>query len=128
MELQLYPCIPMNARISKRQCEINRVGLAHRPARAGKPAQVERLPCLSCTGCPGLASDPQPIIVSMPVDTAPTEAATPVFMLPPKRRGRSAQGAIRRQPEASLMPIELQQQILARTMSLIQIKRLARAR
>jgi len=38
----------MNARISRRQCEINRRGMPPGPSQAAKA------PCLSCDGCSGL--------------------------------------------------------------------------
>lgn len=93
--ITLGTCIPLNARISQRQCDINRKGLPYKPAKPGQPAQPQRPPCLSCTGCPGLSSlqtaDVQLIIVSKPVDTAPVEALVPVLPLPPKKRGGGTQ-------------------------------------
>ncbi|NJD38751.1 MAG: hypothetical protein FIA89_10605, partial [Geobacter sp.] len=87
-------CIPLNARISQRQCDINRKGLPYKPARLGQLAQAQRPPCLSCAGCPGLYSlqtaDVQLMIVSKPADVAPVEALVPVLPAPPKKRGGGA--------------------------------------
>lgn len=133
--ITLGTCIPLNARISQRQCDINRKGLPYKPSRPGQPAQPQRPPCLSCNGCPGLDSlqtaDLQLFIVSKPVDTAPVEALVPVLQLPLKKRGghsKARQNAKKQQPEVSLMPLQLQQQILNRTIAMLQTKRPARTR
>jgi len=133
--ITLGTCIPLNAWISQRQCEINRNGVPYKPARSGQPAQPPRPPCLSCTGCPGLASlhtaDLQLIIVSKPIDTAPVEALVPVLPLALKKRVgalKSPPERKKQQPEVSLMPLQLQQQILNRTMTMLQTKRQTRTR
>lgn len=134
--ITLGTCIPLNARISQRQCDINRKGLPYKPAKPGQPAQPQRPPCLSCAGCPGLSSlqtaDLQLIIVSKPVDTAPVEALVPVLPLAPKKRGGGTQKPAKTPktalPEVPLMPLQLQQQILNRTMAMLQTKRQTRTR
>lgn len=134
--ITLGTCIPLNARISERQCDINRKGLPYKPARPGQPAQPQRPPCLSCSGCSGLDSlqtaDVQLMVVSKPADAAPVAALVPVLPLPAKKRGGALKSPPKPRktslPEVSLMPLQLQQQILNRTMAMLQAKRQARTR
>ncbi len=132
--MQLGTCTRLNARISQRQCDINRNGLPYRPARNGQLPQAERQPCLSCAGCQGLGSlqtaDVQLIVTPYPADVGPDVAPKPALSLPLKKRGVGARKRSKSHKttrrEVTSMPQELQQQIMARTLLLLEIKRAMR--
>jgi len=65
---QLYVCERLNARISQRQCEINRNGTPASPGRQPKS------PCLSCWGCPGLGAT-QPFDLAAVNNTSDTSVS-----------------------------------------------------
>lgn len=51
--MELFLCERMNARISRRQCDVNRLG---KKGERGNPRSHDVAPCLSCAGCPGLGA------------------------------------------------------------------------
>lgn len=101
--LQLGYCSNMNARISQRQCDINRNGLRYRAGHPDRPAQHPRQPCLLCVGCPGLdvlqTTDVQLMLVSKPAKAAPVAAMVPVLPATPAKRGGGNQKPCKQNPQ-----------------------------
>lgn len=117
VDIRLYTCRPMNARISIRQCEINRHGISHAPGRVRRP------PCLSCIGCPGLDLHPVPVAAATSARAA-FPATAP--QMPALRNADPPQQLDRQPARCPEMPPELLQRIVRRTAYLLRKKGIAR--